>query len=110
MAVAFDSRNFESLVLNQSGTVLVDFWAPWCPPCRALGPIIEQVAADHKGRAVVGKLNVDESPEIAAQYGIASIPTVLIFQNGQPVQKLEGYHDAQTYHRALEPLVTPVLQ
>lgn len=102
MAVNFNAENFESLVLNQSGPVLVDFWAPWCPPCRALGPIIEQVAADNKDKAVVGKLNVDESPEIAGYYGVSSIPTVLVFRDGQVVQQIVGLNAKQVYQDALD--------
>lgn len=108
MAVQFNSENFESLVLNQPGTVLVDFWATWCPPCRALGPIIEQVAADNKDKAVVGKLNVDESPEIAGNYGIASIPTVLVFRDGQVVDSIVGLNSKQTYQDVIDQLTLPV--
>lgn len=104
MAVAFTTQNFQAEVLNQSGTVLVDFWAPWCPPCRALGPIIEQLAKENEGRAVIGKLNVDESPEVAGHYGVSSIPAVLVFQDGQLVQEIVGLNSKDTYQNVIDSL------
>ena len=81
---------FQREVLESSGTVLVDCWAPWCGPCRMVGPIMEQLAAESKGRYRVAKLNVDENPRTAAQFQIQSIPTMLIFKDGKLVDRLIG--------------------
>ena len=84
-------QNFDKEVLNaEEGSVLVDFWAPWCGPCRMLGPIIEEIANDYEGKVMVGKVNVDEQPNLASKYGIASIPTVIVFKNGKPEKTLVG--------------------
>ena len=78
----FSTANFPPDVLNSSKPVLVDFWAPWCGPCRVLTPTIEELAIEFDGQATVGKVNVDDNPRLAAQYGIRSIPTMLLFQKG----------------------------
>jgi thioredoxin 1 len=82
--------NWEQEVLRSEEPVLVDFWAPWCPPCRAIAPTIDELAASYAGKARVGKLNVDEHDQIAGQYGIRSIPTLLIFSKGQVVEQRVG--------------------
>ena len=82
--------NWDGEVLKAEGTVLVDFWASWCPPCRMIAPSIESLAAEFKGRAKVGKLNVDDNPEVAARYRITSIPTLLVFRGGQLVDQRVG--------------------
>ncbi|HEY9639071.1 MAG TPA: thioredoxin [Coleofasciculaceae cyanobacterium] len=82
--------NFHSEVLTSSQPVLVDFWAPWCGPCRLITPIIEAVAVDFMGQVKVGKLNTDQFDHLATQYGIHAIPTLLIFQNGQVVDEIVG--------------------
>lgn len=82
--IIITEENFENEVLNSDKTVLVDFWAQWCGPCRMLGPIIEEIANDYEGKVKVGKVNVDEQPNLASKYGIASIPTVIVFKNGKP--------------------------
>ncbi len=83
--------NFEEIVKNAKTPVLVDFWAPWCGPCRMLGPVIEELATELDGKVTVGKLNVDEEQELAMQYGVMSIPTVILFKDGQPAKKSIGY-------------------
>jgi thioredoxin 1 len=82
--------SFEDDVLKAEGPVLVDFWAPWCPPCRMIAPAIEAVGEKYAGRARVGKLNVDDNPETAARYGIRAIPTLLVFRGGQVVEQRVG--------------------
>ncbi|WP_421659592.1 thioredoxin [Leptothermofonsia sp. ETS-13] len=84
------NTNFKDEVLTHAGLVLVDFWAPWCGPCRVVGPTVEALADDFAERVKVGKVNVDENPEIASLYGIQAIPTILIFQAGQVVDRVVG--------------------
>lgn len=83
-------QNFKTEILESDKVALVDFWAAWCGPCMMLGPVIEELAGDYEGKAIVSKLNVDENPNTAAQYGIRSIPTMLIFKNGQVVDQMVG--------------------
>ena len=83
-------KNFKEEVLDSDIPVLVDFWASWCGPCRMLAPTIAQIAEEKQGIVKVGKINVDDSPELAAQYGIASIPTLMVFVNGEPVKTSIG--------------------
>ncbi len=99
---AFNDDNFESEVLNSSVPVLVDFWAEWCMPCRALGPVIDEVANEYNGKAKVGKLDTDNNQNIASQYGITSIPTVMIFKGGQVVQKFTGLRPKKDLASALD--------
>ena len=90
MAVELTDSNFQELVLNSDKPVLVDFWAAWCGPCRMLGPIVEELHNDYEGKAVVGKVDVDNNQQISMEYGIRNIPTVLIFKNGEVVDKFVG--------------------
>jgi len=89
-AATFSQENFESEVLKSEKPVLVDFWAPWCGPCKMIAPLIEQIATDESHRFVVGKLNVDEAPQVASKYRVGSIPALLIFKGGQVVQQFLG--------------------
>ncbi len=86
----FTVANFEQEVLSADKPVLVDFWATWCAPCRMLGPVVEEVAEETEGRAIVGKLNVDEEMELARKYRVASIPTLIVFKDGQEVTRSVG--------------------
>lgn len=88
-AIVITKENFDSEVLKAEGTVLVDFWATWCGPCRMLSPIVDEVASEHPD-VKIGKINVDEQPELAQQFGIMSIPTLLVFKNGEKVQESVG--------------------
>ena len=90
MAVELTDANFDEVVLKSDKPVLVDFWAEWCGPCRMVGPIVEELAKDYDGKAVVGKVNVDNNPNISMQFGIRNIPTLLIFKGGKMVDKQVG--------------------
>lgn len=101
MAAEINDATFESEVMNSDSPVLVDFWAPWCGPCRMLGPIIEGLATEVEGKAKVFKMNVDENPATAGKYGITSIPTVLVFEGGKLKETMVGVQPKPKYIAAL---------
>lgn len=90
MANPVTDGTFESSVLKSSLPVLVDFWAPWCGPCRAIGPVIDELAAKYEGKVLIVKLNVDENPATPGKYGIRAIPTLILFKNGQVIEQVTG--------------------
>ena len=85
-----DSTNFETEVVKSELPVVVDFWAPWCGPCKMIGPIVEELAGDFDGKAKVGKVNVDNNQDLAAKFGIRGIPTVMLFKNGETLNSFVG--------------------
>ena len=98
----FTDQNFQDEVIKSNTPTLVDFWAPWCAPCRIVSPIIEELAKEYEGKLKVGKVNVDENPNSASQFGIMSIPSILIFKNGQPVKTMIGAQSKENVKKGIE--------
>lgn len=103
----FTDDTFENEVLKYDGVAMVDFWAPWCGPCQALGPTIEEIAQDFEGKVKVGKVNVDEERELAEKFMVMSIPSVMIFKNGELIETLVGLRPKADYTDSLEKSVRP---
>ena len=101
MALETSDKTFETDVLQSTVPVLVDFWAPWCAPCRIAGPIIDGVATKTEGKAKVYKLNVDENPETTRKYGVTGIPTIIVFKNGTMEKQFVGVQQENVYLKAL---------
>ena len=105
MALEITDANFEELVEKSDKPVMIDFWAIWCGPCRMIAPIVEEMAGEYEGRAVVGKVDVDSNPNIAVKYGIRNIPTVLFVKGGQVVDKQVGAAPKQSFTTKLDALL-----
>ena len=106
MALEITEAHYEELVMQSTQPVVVDFWAEWCGPCKMIGPVIDEMATEYEGRAVVGKVNVDNNSEFSAKYGVRSIPTVLFFQNGVVVDRSVGAVPKSTLDEKLNALLS----
>jgi thioredoxin 1 len=102
MVQEITDATFEEVVLNSDKPVVVDFWAAWCGPCRMVGPIIDELASEYEGKAIIGKVDVDSHQQYAAQYGVRNIPTVLVFKGGEIVNRQVGVAPKNVYAEAIE--------
>ena len=102
MPLEITDATFEEVVLNSDKPVVVDFWAAWCGPCRMVGPIIDELATEYEGKAVVGKVDVDNHQQFAAKYGVRNIPTVLVFKGGEIVNRQVGVAPKNVYAEAID--------
>lgn len=105
MALEFTDANFEELVMKSDKPVLIDFWAEWCGPCRMVGPVVEELAKEYDGKALIGKVNVDHNPGLSGRFGIRNIPTILFVKNGEVVDKSVGAVPKNTLSSKLNNLV-----
>jgi thioredoxin 1 len=105
MALEITDANFEELVMNSDKPVMLDFWAVWCGPCRMIAPIVEEMTGEYEGKAVIGKVDVDNNQEVAMKYGIRNIPTVLFVKNGEVVDKQVGAAPKQVFTGKLDALL-----
>ncbi len=106
MALEFTDANFQAEVLDADQLTVVDFWAEWCGPCRAIGPVIEELHKEYQGKVKVGKLNVDHNPQVAMKYGITSIPAILFLKKGEVVDKLVGAQPKTVFSKKIESLMS----
>ena len=100
--ISVNQQSFKSTVVDSQKPVLVDFWAEWCGPCRMVAPVIEELAREYKDKAGFAKVNVDENSQLASQYGVMSIPTIIIFKNGQPEEQVIGYKPKKELQKMLD--------
>ena len=101
--VEVTDATFESAVINSDTPVLVDFWAEWCGPCKMIAPVLEEISTEMEGQVVIGKLDVDSNPSTAMSYGVMSIPTLLLFKNGEPVERIVGFNPKPQLVGKLQP-------
>ena len=104
MALEFTDANFKTDVLDSNKLSVIDFWAEWCGPCRAIGPVITELATEYDGIVNIGKINVDNNPEVTTNYGVTSIPAILFIKNGEVVDKLVGAHPKANFVKKIEAL------
>lgn len=102
MAQEYTDSNFQEKVLNSDKLTMIDFWAEWCGPCRAIGPVVEELAKEYDGKVNVGKVNVDQNPQLSVKYGITSIPAILFVKNGEVVDKLVGAQPKGNFVKKIE--------
>ena len=100
--IVLEDSNFEKVVLQAKTPVLVDFWAQWCGPCRMVAPVVAELAQEYEGRVSFGKVDVDQNPKIASQYGIMSIPTLLLFKDGKPITNIVGFRPKAELKQSLD--------
>jgi thioredoxin 1 len=103
--INISADSFTEDVTNSKAPILVDFWAPWCGPCRAVAPILEQLALKYNGIAKIGKVNIDENPALAAKFRVMSIPTLILFKDGKPVQQMVGLRSVDELEAMLKSVV-----
>ena len=103
--VILNDSNFDAEVLQYKGVAMVDFWAPWCGPCRMLGPVVEELAGEYAGKVKIAKLNVDEAPDTSTQFGVSSIPTLIFFKDGKVVSQTVGLQTKSTLQEKLNALL-----
>lgn len=105
MALEITDSNFEETVLKSDKPVMVDFWAVWCGPCRMVGPIIDELSEEYEGKAIIGKVDIDSNQQYAAQFGVRNIPTVLVFKDGELVDRKVGVSSKNDYAQAIDKLI-----
>ena len=105
MALEITDSNFEETVLKSDKPVMVDFWAAWCGPCRMVGPIIDELSEEYEGKAIIGKIDIDSNQQYAAQFGVRNIPTVLVFKDGELVDRKVGVSSKNDYAETIDKLI-----